>query len=143
MTLSLSKEGNRLQVDLQDWAGNSDDFVIGFSMKLSIVKDDHSWYIDFPEYSGDRSDLQLLAGADRLCEWFAQGRDKITIDLFASNSMHSKDGYLCLKKNFLEYDGCTYDIIDDPSNVLNLWITGETASVFGGWFPKYIYIKPV
>jgi hypothetical protein len=107
--------------------------------KLTFVKQDDRWYIDLPEWTGDHEDLEMVAGADRLCEYFAQGKDKITVDVVATNVFKRK-GDIVLQKLFEEYGGCTYDILDDPTGILCLWICDVTQYVLGE-FPKYISIK--
>ncbi len=107
--------------------------------KLSFIKQDSRWYIDLPEWTGDHEDLEMLAGADNLCEWFAQGKEKITVDVFTTNTLKTK-GDIVLQKCFEEYGGCTYDILDDPIGTINLWVSEVIENVLGE-FPKYICIN--
>lgn len=108
-------------------------------MKLTFVKENNKWYIDLPEWTGDHEDLEMVAGADKLCEYFAQGKHKITVDITTTNVFKRK-GDIVLKKLFTEYGGCTYNIIDDPIGIIDIWICEVTKYVLGK-FPKYIRIN--
>ena len=107
--------------------------------KLTFVKQDDRWYIDLPEWTGDHEDLEMIAGADNLCEYFAQGKDNITVNVVTTN-IFKKKGDIILQKCFEEYGGCTYDILDDPIGIINIWIC-EVSEYVLGEFPKYISIK--
>lgn len=110
---------------------------------IEFVKEDNRWYIDLPKWTGDHEDLEMVAGADKLCEWFAKGSSRIVTEIITSNSRPSnKTDCICLKKAFEEYGGCTYDIVDDPTGFLNLWISEVIKHVLGE-FPKYIRISVV
>lgn len=110
--------------------------------KLTFVKEDGNWYIDLPEWTGNHEDLQMVAGADKLCDWFAQGKDKINVEIVTTSlKIRNEDKqYICLKKRFEELGGYVYDIEDDPTGIYDLWICEVTKYVLGG-FPNRIYIK--
>jgi hypothetical protein len=39
------------------------------------------WYIDLPEWTGDKADLEMVAGADTMLDYVGKGSDKVKLAL--------------------------------------------------------------
>lgn len=44
-----------------------------------FYKEDLKWYVDLPEWEGDKSSLQMVAGADDMLELYAENKDEVTL----------------------------------------------------------------
>ena len=42
------------------------------------------WYYDFPNWGFSHDNLEMVSGADGLCEKYADGKDNVTVDIIAS-----------------------------------------------------------
>ena len=113
------------------------------------------WYYDFPYWGFDHSNLEMVSGADALCEMYADGKDEVTVEIIASKKKRNLSSQL-----YEEY--VAQDIIIDgmthQGNFINsqldkilygrtyqkgytqMWICPVTLFVLGR-YPKYIYIK--
>ncbi len=43
------------------------------------------WYYDFKYWGFDHANLEMVSGADTLCEYYAKGKNELTINITASN----------------------------------------------------------
>ena len=113
------------------------------------------WYYDFKHWGFDHANLEMVSGADTLCELYANGKDEVTVDIIASNKKQDLPTQL-----YDEY--VAQDIIIDgmthQGNFINsqldkflygrtyqkgytqMWICPVTLFVLGR-YPKYIYIR--
>lgn len=116
---------------------------------LKFVKDNNNrWYVDLPEWTGDRSDLEMVLGADTLLD--------IMLYNYSDNSNHVtltiSDEYFN-NSNSMFFDsygfdgnkdvgGGTYYIkhINGFEFNLKIWLCYVTEFVFG-YLPKMIYFK--
>ena len=110
-----------------------------------FYKDEYGWFIDLPEWEGEKSDLQMVMGADVFCDMLSQGKNEVVITL----STEPFDG--CDQLDFLylgrlegpEYgEGAWYELERYADVQLNvtMWLCDVTKYVFGD-FPKQIYFK--
>lgn len=118
-------------------------------MKLTFVKENNKWYIDLPEWTGDHEDLEMVAGADKLCEQLSKNGKTVTVDINTSDTYQINPEEINLNKRSEDY-GATYEVQDntwfmhpnfDPTvDVEQIWICPVTKFVFGE-YPKYIRIN--
>lgn len=47
--------------------------------RLDFYKDSTGWFIDLPDYPGEKWDLQMVAGADKMLDVLSKGSDLVTI----------------------------------------------------------------
>ena len=109
--------------------------------KLVFIKLAGRWFVHLPDYSGDPMDLEMVSGADVLCETFDKYKNgcisvtvsskPLTNDEFATNVivLNCKEVY--------EEIGATYVKQDSDMEV---WLCLVTKYVFGK-FPETIYIR--
>ena len=113
------------------------------------------WYYDFKHWGFDHSHLEMVSGADKLCELYANGKDEVTVEIIASKKKQDLPTQL-----YDEYvaqdiiiDGMTHqgDFINSQldkflygrtyqKDYTQMWICPVTLFVLGR-YPKYIYIK--
>ena len=109
------------------------------------------WYYDFKHWGFDKQNLEMVSGADTLCELYANGKDEVTIDIMASR----RDlGYISLYDHFkgeemmkswdrflfgrtYKAGNCTYTKGIEKKT---FWICPVTLFVLGR-YPKHLYIK--
>lgn len=113
---------------------------------FKFVKDiDSSWYIDLPEWEGDRSDLQMVSGADTMLDIIAQGED--VVHLYISDELFAGSDKIFNLKFIRKADelnnGAYYNLHQYGGIEMNLevWLCDVTKFVFGH-FPDIIYIAP-
>ena len=116
----------------------------------SVIK---RWYYDFKHWGFSHNNLEMVAGADGLCERYAEGKDEVTVDIIASRHIDTKssidyDFYEGMKlegKGISKYlYGRTYQNLktnkDGKLVITTIWICPVTLFVLGR-YPNCLYIK--
>ena len=113
------------------------------------------WYYDFKYWGFDHANLEMVSGADKLCELYANGKDEVTVDIIASKK--KQDLPTQLYDEFVAQDiiidGMTHqgDFINSQldkflygrtyqKGYTQMWICLVTLFVLGR-YPKYLYIR--
>jgi len=110
-----------------------------------FYRDELGWFVDLPEWKGEKSDLQMVMGADTFLDILTQGDNEIYLYL---SDEPFKDSY---QLHFLhlgnlegpEYgEGAWYSMREYLGLDFNLkmWLCDVTKFVFGN-FPKIIYFR--
>lgn len=112
---------------------------------LTFVQDpDGRWYIDMP-WSGNRANLEMVAGADDLLTFLdTERKHKVTIHVVPSEEELFIDDHteLCQIDKSLT-GGSHYDATDfDGFRMRRIWICPVTLCVLG-CYPKYLYVKKI
>jgi hypothetical protein len=103
------------------------------------------WYIDLPEWDGEISDLQMVAGADSFCNILAQGDNEVYVHL-SNEPFQDCQTLLYQMPGRLEGwemgSGAWYMLEYYMGNEFNLpmWLCDVTKFVFGD-FPNIIFFK--
>ena len=124
------------------------------------------WYYDFKYWGFDKANLEMVAGADSLCELYAKGNNEVTVDIMATKHLldpkDMKNYDLFVGEKFI-IDGQTHqgtiiksqldkylygrnytnvktDIYANQTKIMTMWICPVTLFVLGR-YPNYIYIK--
>lgn len=99
------------------------------------------WYADIPNWTGRKSALQMVAGADKLLDLIAKGRPEVYLH-YSENEIKNADVLTFVKKCW--FNGADYILNDlEGNNVdLKVWLCNVTKHVMGD-FPKKIYFKEV
>ena len=112
---------------------------------LTFVQDpDDRWYIDMP-WSGNRANLEMVAGSDDLLSFFdTEGSHRVTLHVVPSETPLQIDGHTELRQLDKSLTGGShYDVTDiDGFRLKRIWICPVTRCVLGR-DPKYLYIKKV
>lgn len=109
-------------------------------MNLKFYKTQDCWFIDLPEYleaGGDIADLQMVEGADTMLDELSNGGPVIT--LLISDTPYSEYNRELLL-DYIDPEGYG-SIYTDLSNGKSVYLCPVTLFVFGGEYPKSIYIK--
>lgn len=127
-------------------------------MKYKFVREENNnWYIDLPEWPGDREDLQMVAGADTMLDILAQGEDEVNVEIITDLSetynyhypakvrlkreMICADEYWQLDSQGCPSSGAFYSSrFHPPLSDMNIWLCNVTKFVFNGQFPEKIWI---
>ena len=110
-----------------------------------FYKDEYGWFIDLPEWEGNKSDLQMVAGADVFCDLLSQGENEVVITL-STEPFDGCDQLDLLYLGRLEGpelgEGAWYGLEQyaDTEFHTTMWLCDVTKHVFGD-FPKQIYFK--
>lgn len=132
--------------------------ILGFRKKeydLQFVyePDDNLWYIDMP-WPGDRYNLAMVAGADRLLDHLSSNnrsvgfrhQNRVRALVRPSRKKRMKllnAGYFECEKQFSRLlGGATYRVNGLNGFTREIWICPVTFTVLGH-YPNYIYIKKV
>lgn len=109
---------------------------------LSFEKDcDNRWYAVIPDWDPEyRDELEMVCGADVMCDIFAQGENYITRTL-STESIENAEACLTLMYEPEDIGGAVYYTEwRDGISAFEVWLCDVTKSIFGE-MPKYIYIK--
>lgn len=112
------------------------------------------WYYDFKWWGFNQEYLLMVAGADQLCEYYANKQNQVTVQVYCSNKPNPKlktthDELIAeiLPHNTKLLDkylwGRTYNITpnqNNGNNIKQMWICPVTLFVLGK-YPKYLYVK--
>ena len=110
--------------------------------KLRFYKEKSKyWYADIPQWTGRKSALQMVAGADKLLDYIAKGRSEVYLH-FSENEILNADKLFLIKKCW--FNGADYKINKYLGKEINLkvWLCNVTKFVIG-YFPEKIYFKEV
>ena len=105
---------------------------------LKFNKEGKLWYIDLPQWTGTKAELEMVAGADKLLDALDTNKEN-TIKLVVS-AKPLQGSNITLSKLVNCFGGATY-IAKSTGFNRPIWICAVTKYVFGGLLPKKIYIK--
>ena len=113
------------------------------------------WYYDFKYWGFDHANLEMVSGADKLCELYSNGKDEVTVDIIASKKQLNLSPQLYdeFVAHDIIIDGMTHqgDFINSQldkflygrtyqKGYTQMWICPVTLFVLGR-YPKYLYIR--
>jgi hypothetical protein len=108
-------------------------------MQLAFYKTNNKWYIHYPEWKGDISELEMVSGADILLDIVSGNLEYV--GLYVSLTSFDNCEYIT-KKELSEFGGAIYHIssyIGIPYD-FDLWLCSVTEHVLGE-LPEIIYFK--
>lgn len=99
------------------------------------------WYADIPEWTGRKSALQMVSGADKLLDCIAKDRTEIYLH-YSEDKIENADCLVFHKKSW--FNGANYKLkkCGDEEVKMKVWLCNVTKFVMGD-FPKKIYFKEV
>ena len=104
-----------------------------------------NWYADIPEWTGRKSALRMISGADTLLEYMTEDKDTYVKDVHVYFSTEPHEGADCLvRTKKCLFNGAWYKIKELEGEEINLklWLCNVTKFVLGG-FPDKIYVSKV
>ena len=113
-------------------------------MVHSFYKDKDGWFIDLPQFIeaglGTKSNLAMIAGADKMLDHLSEHTNGITLEI-SDKLFDGADGILT-KFGICPY-GENYTFSSKNIKNFRVWLCPVTKYVFGGKYPKEIYIKKI
>ena len=100
---------------------------------------DGRWYVDLPEWTGDKANLEMVSGADLMLNMIAEGESETYLSLSEEYFEGSnKLEFINLTTELGE--GATYKLHNYQGVIMDfdIWLCGVTTFVFGN-YPKIIY----
>jgi hypothetical protein len=97
---------------------------------------DSKWYIDYPQWEGEKWELEMVSGADTLLDILAQGENEVRLKMSLEEF---EDPSFTLKFLREESEGGWYKI-SDSILCFEIWLCHVTKFVFG-FLPEVIYCK--
>ena len=109
--------------------------------ELTFVQDpDGRWYIDIP-WDGNRSNLEMVAGSDKLLSHIAKGDNKVTLQVIL-DYIDNDDYYIILDRFRQSLAGGASYTVSNAEFKEPIWICPVTLCVLGR-YPKKIYFKRI
>lgn len=99
------------------------------------------WYAHIPEWTGRKSALQMISGADKLLDLIANDRDEVYLH-YSEDEIKDADCLVFHKKSW--FNGADYKLTKylGEEVKMKVWLCDVTKFVIG-YFPKTIYFKEV
>lgn len=120
--------------------------------KLTFLKEkDNRWYLQLPEWEGDKKDLEMVAGADDMCNILSQGENEVTVWIGDRPLTESEELILEGKCSDVAWEldgqdsptsGAFYRVTKLKGVEYNftIWLCDVTKFIFGK-FPERLYIR--
>ena len=94
-----------------------------------------NWYVVLPEWTGDKSALQMVAGADVMLDKLCSNKNSVT--LLVSEEQPTEIGFEKITKIIdIPFGGATY-----MSKWFPIWLCDVVKFIYDGKMPKTLYYK--
>lgn len=112
-------------------------------IKLKFFKEDsgpsRKWYIDLPEYPGDKEDCLMVMGADTLLDIISGGGETLQTSVSLTPEFEENKKHIALTKVENEsLSGAWYYV---SQYYFHIWLCDVTKFVFNGEFPDKIFLS--
>ena len=97
------------------------------------------WFVDIPDWDGEKDELELVDGADTMCEIIAQGEKQFKC-VFSDEKIKASYTLIKTRDGEKEIGGAWY-VMPSYGSIqydLNVWLCDVTSKIFGR-FPDIIY----
>ena len=112
---------------------------------FKFYRDEIGWFVDLPEWEGEKWELQMVMGADSFLDILSQGENEVFVTLSTepfNNCEELSFQHLGAIEGPEIGEGAWY-ILNQYLGIdfnLKMWLCDVTKFVFGN-FPKNIYFK--
>ncbi len=99
------------------------------------------WYVDLPEWPGTKADLEMVAGADAMLEYMAEGENEVLA--YISETEFECAETLKLKGPADDIGSGAYYFMKRYRGIeinLDLWLCDVMKFLYDGGFPKVLFI---
>ncbi len=102
---------------------------------------DNRWYVDLPEWTGEKAELEMVAGADSMLEYMAEGESEVRVTL-SETEFEGADVLQFVSEATDVGSGAYYEMATYKGIHLGLtmWLCDVTLFVYGK-FPNKIFIS--
>lgn len=97
-----------------------------------------SWYVLFPEWEGEKSELEMVSGADDMLDKLSNNSNTITLEIHEKPQIQNDAILTFLSK---EYGGGNYSCMIN-NEIFKVWLCHVTIFIYG-YLPRMLYIKVV
>ena len=123
--------------------GKKDEYAVSFTKE-----NDGCWYVDFPNWPFDHSHLQMVRGADKLCELLSYDGKHTKVSVIPSKenkiiqSYDLNERFKLIRTECELTEGATYQVQINQFKSVGafIWLCPVTLFVLGE-YPEYLYIK--
>jgi hypothetical protein len=105
------------------------------------------WYIDLPEWTGPKANLELVAGAEDMFELLSKGKERISVsfcdkleDMFTTPNAVAPHVVLRHLGGGDYSVNVTTDVYNSDEFPKEIWLCSVTEFIFGA-YPEYMYIR--
>lgn len=105
---------------------------------LLFEKEEGNWYVVLSDYAGPKSDLLMVAGADKLLDDLDE--DLGTVSLTVS-TIKFNDRDLTLTKMFNAHGGAVYFVTSRLLSARPIWLCKVVKFVFDQKIPRKLYVR--
>lgn len=96
------------------------------------------WFVDLPEWTGDKEELEMIAGADKMLDVYSQYSNSIPLTV---SDLPLEEGDTLIHLNIPEGSYKVSTLHSKPYD-FDIWLCSVTQFVFGE-YPDRIYVKRV
>jgi hypothetical protein len=126
--------------DFDSWGLGSNPSRSTMKTIFTFIKEpDNRWFVDLPDWEGDKEQLEMVCGADIMLDILAQGQTLIQVKIDQANFPDSKFVLKYLRDG-QEEGGAYYNCEMYSQSSFEIWLCDVTKFVFGH-FPKKLYCK--
>ena len=120
-----------------------EEYIISFTKE-----DDGLWYVVYPDWPFDYSHLQMVDGADKLCELLSYDGKHTKVSVIPSNEIRAmqtsdiNDRFMLMRFQWGLAEGATYQVklYQTKTTIPEIWLCPVTLFVLGE-YPLYLYVK--
>lgn len=104
-------------------------------------ENDGRWYVDLPEWTGSKADLEMVCGADILLDKLSNQGIEVVCQI-SEIPVENFDLLEFVREAYERQNGAFYQLTSILGQNLNLevWLCDVTRFVFG-YFPRKIYLS--
>ena len=98
------------------------------------------WYVDLPEWEGEKADLEMVSGADSMLEMMSENNEFVDF-VISTEKFEGCDRLKFIREANEVNNGAIYsmDYYKGTYINLNMWLCDVTKFVFGD-FPESLYV---
>ena len=122
------------------------EYIISFTKE-----DDGFWYVDYPNWPFDHSHLQMVSGADKLCELLSYDGKHTKVEVMIADSekeglemnrTHQHTDIMAVREDYSITGGANYkaSACDYRKITPKFWLCPVTLFLLG-YYPKYLRIR--
>lgn len=106
---------------------------------IKFIKLANKWFVKLPYYNGDILDLEMVMGADELCESLNNGTNEVNVTVSTYNDI---DYDLSLEFMYMAGDDSEYGVYYMVRELgKTIYLCKVAKQIFDDNFPVLIYIK--
>lgn len=104
----------------------------------------HRWYVDLPEWTGDKSELEMVSGADDMLNYMSDGENEVLLSVSVL-PFDGSDKLIFLEEANELGNGAYYKlpIYRGIQIDLIMWLCNVTKFIFADKFPPILYFSKI